>query len=249
LNQTPPFDPSAYGKHIASDYDRTSGRGDSSAEVASIAELSRGEAILEFGVGTGRLALPLVELGCRVAGIDGSAEMVQLLRQKRGGADFRVEIGDFAETRVDGEFGLVVLALNTIYALPSQRAQVRCFQNAARHLNLGGRFAVAAWLPAIGAYRNGSALRLVEQRDGEIVLEASEIFPATQRMNTNKVFLKTDSIKVFPANHRYAWPAEMDLMAELAGLELAYRWADWSKTPYADDSTAHVSVWQKVREG
>jgi SAM-dependent methyltransferase len=241
------FDPSEYGRNIASDYDETTGAADPSAEVAAIVELSQGAPILEFGIGTGRLALPLVERGHRVAGIEGSAEMVRLLRQKPGGADIPVEVGDFSETRVEGEFGLVVLTMNTVYALPSQQAQVRCFSNAARHLSLGGSFVVEAWLPDLGAYRQGHAVRLVRQQTGEVVIETSEIFPATQTMQTNKVYLTDDSVKVFPANHRYAWPAELDLMAELAGLKLTDRWADWSKNPYTDNSTAHVSVWRKVR--
>jgi SAM-dependent methyltransferase len=242
------FDPSAYGRNIASHYDQTSGIADSDVEVATIAELSRGEPILEFGIGTGRLALPLVESGHRVAGIDGSAEMVRLLRQKPRGAAIPVELGDFSEVRVEGQFGLVVLAMNTIYALPSQEAQVRCFHNATRHLSLGGLFVIEAWLPDLGAYRNGRSMRIYEHRDGEVVLEASEIFPARQFMQTNKIFLKSDSVKVFPANHRYAWPAELDLMAELAGMRLRHRWADWSKTAYGDESVAHVSAWEKVRE-
>jgi SAM-dependent methyltransferase len=240
------FDPGEYGRTIAGDYDDTTGAVDPGPELAAIAELSGGEPILELGIGTGRLALPLAARGHRVAGIEGSAEMVRLLRQKPGGADIPVEIGDFAETRVDGEFGLVVLTMNTIYALPSQAAQVGCFRNAARHLREGGAFVVEAWLPDLGAYRDGRAVRLVRQDDGVVILETSAISPATQTMRTNKVYLQNDSVKVFPANHRYAWPAELDLMAELAGMELAQRWADWSKAPYTDDSTAHVSIWRKV---
>jgi SAM-dependent methyltransferase len=241
------FDPAEYGRNIAGDYDETTGAADPAAEVAAIIELSQGAPILEFGIGTGRLALPLVERGHQVAGIEGSAEMVRLLRQKPGGADIRVEVGDFSETRVDGEFGLVVLTMNTVYALPSQQAQVRCFGNAARHLSLGGSFVVEAWLPDLGAYRQGHAVRLVRQDKGGVVIETSEISPATQTMQTNKVYLADDSVKVFPAKHRYAWPAELDLMAEMAGLELSERWADWSKNPYTDHATAHVSVWRKVR--
>jgi SAM-dependent methyltransferase len=247
LSDTPDFDPAEYGRNIADDYDETTGAADPTAELAAITELSRGEPILEFGIGTGRLALPLVARGHRVAGIEGSADMVQLLRQKPGGADLQVEVGDFSEARVDGEFGLVVLTMNTIYALPSQQAQVNCFRNAARHLRVGGSFVVEAWLPDMGAYRQGRALRLVRQEDGTVVLESSEISPATQTMQTNKIYLSTDSVKVFPANHRYAWPAELDLMAQLAGLELTQRWADWAKRPYTDDSTAHVSIWRKGR--
>lgn len=241
-----PFDPSAYGHNIAGDYDETTGRLEPAAEVAVLSELAGDEPILEFGIGTGRLALPLIELGHRVAGIDGSAEMAEKLRAKPGGAGIRVEVGDFSETQVEGQFGLVVLAMNTIYALPSQEAQVRCFRNAARHLRAGGLFVADAWIPDPGAFRDGRALRIVDLADGEVVIEVAQIHPATQQMTTNKVFLKADSVKVFPANHRYAWPAELDLMATLAGFALKYRWQDWTKSPYTDTSRAHVSVWEKL---
>ena len=247
MPDNPDFDPAEYGRNIADDYDETTGAADPAAELAAITELSQGEPILEFGIGTGRLALPLVARGHQVAGIEGSADMVQLLREKPGGAEIPVEVGDFSEARLDGEFGLVVLTMNTIYALPSQQAQVNCFRNAARHLRIGGSFVVEAWLADLGAYRQGRALRLVRHEDGAVVLESSEISPATQTMQTNKIYLSNDSVKVFPANHRYAWPAELDLMAQLAGLELTQRWADWAKHPYTDDSTAHVSIWRKVR--
>jgi SAM-dependent methyltransferase len=241
----PHFDPAAYGQRIAADYDDTTGRLDPTAELSLLTELTPSGSVLELGIGTGRLALPLQDRGYRVAGVDGSAEMVELLRSKPGGDRLQVVVGDFSRTTVPGEFDLVLLVMNTIYALPSQQAQLDCFANAAASLRSGGRFVVDAWIPDTGAFRDGRALRTVQHEDGYVVLEVAELHPAEQRMNTNKIFLRNDSVKVYPANHRYAWPSELDLMARLAGLSLEHRWGDWSKAPYGDHSTSHVSVWCK----
>jgi SAM-dependent methyltransferase len=238
------FDPSEYGRHIATSYDQTTGALDPAAELALLTELAGGGPVLEFGIGTGRLALPLAAHGLHVAGIDGSSEMVDQLRRKPGAEHIEVAIGDFAHTRVAGQFALVVIAMNTIFALPSQDAQVACFSNAAAHLGPGGRLVVDCWIPDVGAFRRGRGIRVVEIAAGRVVVEIGEIDPASQTMRTNKIFLESGSVQVHPANHRYAWPAEMDLMAQLAGLRLEHRWADHRKTPFTDASEAHVSVWR-----
>lgn len=240
------FDPSEYGRHIAASYDRTTGAVDPAAELALLTELAAGGAVLEFGIGTGRLALPLAAQGLSVAGIDGSPEMVEQLRGKPGGEHIEVVIGDFAHTRLAGSFALVVVAMNTIFALPSQAAQVACFRNAAAHLGPGGRFVVDCWIPDVGVFRRGRGLRIVEIAAGRVVLEVAEIHPATQTMRTDKVFLESGSVQVHPANHRYAWPSELDLMAQLAALQLEHRWADHRKSPFTDASEAHVSVWRSA---
>jgi SAM-dependent methyltransferase len=240
------FDPAAYGRHIAGDYDDTSGLLDPTAEIELLSELSGGLPILEFGIGTGRLAIPLAQRGHRVVGFEGAPEMAAILRSKAGGEEIPVIVGDFSQIAVEERFGLVALVMNTIYALPDQESQVRCFENAARHLRSGGVFVVDAWIPDPGAFRDGRAIRLVALTDGAATVELAEIHPAAQRMNTNKVFLRDGELKIFPANHRYAWPAELDLMARLAGMRLKHRWQDWVKTPFGDVSRSHVSVWEKV---
>jgi SAM-dependent methyltransferase len=213
--------------------------------VELLAELSGGGPVLEFGIGTGRLALPLAARGIAVSGIDGSPEMVEELRTKPGGADLPVVVGNFAETRVEGEFALVVLAYNTVFALPDQRAQVDVFRNAATHLAPGGRFVVEAWVPDPGAFRGGRAVRIVAIGEHEVQLEAAEVFPADQTMRTAKIRLADGGVRLLPAVHRYAWPAELDLMAELAGLAREHRWSDWSRAPFTDSSTTHLSVYRR----
>ncbi|MBB2912613.1 SAM-dependent methyltransferase [Streptosporangium becharense] len=238
------FDPSAYGRKIADVYDTTVEQLPTDAAVDRLHELADGGPVLEFGIGTGRLALPLAARGLAVAGVDGSAEMVEVLRSKPGGDRIPVTVGDFAATRVEGEFALVVLALNTIFALPSQDAQVNCFRNAAAHLRPGGRFVVEAWVPDPAAFRNGSALRLLSLSEDTVLAEAARLSTADQMMYTTKIRMTAGGLRLLPANHRYAWPAELDLMARLAGLEREHRWSDWTGTPFTDDSRTHVSVYR-----
>jgi SAM-dependent methyltransferase len=243
------FDPAAYGRFAARDYDELHTGLDPSAAADTLADLADGGPVVEFGIGTGRLALPLAERGLEVHGIDGSPEMAALLQRKQGGEDIPVVIGDFSKVAAGNDFALAVLAINTIYALPSQEAQVACFRNAARHLRPGGRFVVEAWVPDVGAFRNGTAVRPVQIHAGHVELEIARLHPATQRMLTTKVHMSDGDIRLIPANHRYAWPSELDLMAELAGMRLAYRWEDWKRTPFRDASTAHISVWEKPPVG
>ncbi|UBU18894.1 class I SAM-dependent DNA methyltransferase [Nonomuraea gerenzanensis] len=238
------FDPSAYGRSIADLYDVTVEGLPTGATVEQLHLLAGDGPVLEFGIGTGRLALPLAARGLQVSGIDGSPDMVEVLRSKPGGAAVRVVVGDFATTRVDGVFSLVALTTNTIFALPSQDAQVSCFRNAAAHLRPGGRFVVEAWVPDPAAFHRGASLRLLSLSEDVVVAEAARISPAEQLMATTKVRLTGEGIRLLPANHRYAWPAELDLMARLAGMEREHRWADWHRTPFGDDSRSHVSVYR-----
>ena len=243
------FDPSAYGRVTADDYDDLYAGLDPTAAVELLAELAAGGSVVEFGIGTGRLALPLAQRGLVVHGIEGSPKMAESLRRKPGGHALPVVIGDFAEVSAGTGFSLAVLVFNTVFALPSQDAQVRCFRNAAAHLRQGGRFVVEAWVPDVGSFRNGTAVRPVTVRDERVELEVARLQSATQTMWTTKVHLTDAGVRLVPANHRYAWPAEMDLMARLAGLRLEQRWSSWDREAFTDDSPAHVSVWRKVSDG
>ena len=240
-----PFDASEYGRHVAEVYDEAYAHLTPDAAVQRLAGLADGGPVCEFGIGTGRLALPLVARGLTVAGVEGSPEMVAGLRAKPGGDTVEVAVGDFTTTRVPGEFALVVLAFNTIFALPDQAAQVACFRNAAAHLRPGGRFVVEAWVPDPGAFRAGGALRPVRVTQDVVLLEAALLHPAEQRMTTTKVRFTDAGVQLMPANHRYAWPAELDLMAELAGLRREDRWEDWAGQPFTDHSREHVSVYRR----
>jgi SAM-dependent methyltransferase len=242
------FDAAEYGRHISAVYDSLADfafHTDTDATVALLAELANDGPVLEFGIGTGRIALPLAQRGLAVSGIDGSPDMLEQLGRKPGGSALTVAIGNFADTRIDGTFALAVLIANTIYALPSQDAQVQTFRNAAAHLRPGGHFVIEAWIPDVGDFHGGRALRILSIQDRRVVLEAIELDPVDQLMRTTKLFCGPDELHAFPANHRYAWPAELDLMAQLAGLHRVDRWEDWRRRPFTAASRHHVTVYAK----
>jgi SAM-dependent methyltransferase len=240
-------DTAEYGRHIADDYDAIYGEAFATDDaVEQLVTLADGGPVLELGVGTGRLALPLCERGLAVHGVDGSEQMLKLLDAKPGGDRVPTTLGDFSTVRVGppGGFSLVVLAINTIFALETQDAKVRCFETAAYHLGPNGRFVVEAWLPSdIPA---GSSLQPRKLSPGFVGIVAADHDPATQTLATTQVVLGGElGVRVFPVTHHYAWPMELDLMARLAGMTLEARWSDWSRSPFGPTSTNHVSVYRR----
>jgi SAM-dependent methyltransferase len=240
------YDASRYGASgIAADYDEIyAAEWDTDGAVESLALLADGRSMLELGIGTGRLALPLAARGVDVHGIDASQEMVDVLRAKPGGDRIPVTIGDFSEADAGRGFGLVALPANTMFALPDQAAQVRCFANAARHLGVGGTFVVEAWIPDVGAFRENRLVRPRLLSEHLMSIESVAHEPSVQRMRTTQAVFRDGSVRLYPANHRYAWPAELDLMGQLAGFVLAERWADWRGTAFGDTSRTHVSIYR-----
>jgi SAM-dependent methyltransferase len=243
-------DAAEYGTNIADDYDAIYANAfDTQGAVDRLALLADGGPVLELGVGTGRLALPLAERGLTVHGVDGSEQMLQLLRAKPGGARLPTTLGDFSEVRLEpaAQFSLVVLAVNTIFALADQEAQIRCFATAKYHLRPNGRFVIEAWIPE--NLPAGESLQRRKLSPGFIGIVAADHDPSTQTLSTTQIVLGgTVGVRVFPVVHRYAWPSELDLMARLAGLTLESRWADWSGTPIGPASTNHVSVYRRGSE-
>ena len=210
--------------------------------VDRLAELAGPGPALELGIGTGRIALPLARRGVAVQGIDLSKAMVARLRAKPGGAEIDVTIGDFATTTVEGPFALVYLVFNTINNLTTQAAQVACFRNAAAHLEPGGRFVVEVGVPALQRLPPGEthlAFRLSEAHWG-----IDEYDVVTQGFTSHHLRLVGGRAERVSIPFRYAWPAELDLMAQLAGMTLSARWGGWRREPFTGASTSHVSVWQ-----
>ena len=240
------FDPAAYGSSgIADEYDEMySDEWQTDEAVECLVQLANGGPVLEFGIGTGRLAIPLLQKGIEVHGVDGSAEMVSKLRQKPGGDRIAVAIGDFAHADAGRDFALVLLAVNTIFALPDQQAQVECFRNAARHLRPSGRFVIEAWVPDIAAFQDNQRVRPRIMQSDRMSIEVAQLDQVEQTMRTTQAVFSDGSVRLYPANHRYAWPAELDLMAQLAGLHREHRWADWTRSPFTSDSRAHVTVYR-----
>lgn len=207
--------------------------------VDALVELAAGGPVLELAIGTGRIALPLAARGVAVSGIDLSEPMVAELRRKPGGDAIPVTIGDMTATQVAGEFRVVYLVFSTIGNLVGQDLQVACFENAARHLGPGGRFVVELEVPALRRLPPGERFVVFDatERHGGI----DEYDPATQTLVSHHYGPTGHASMPF----RYAWPAELDLMARIAGLTLEHRWEDWSGAPFTGESTRHVSVWRK----
>jgi len=219
--------------------------------VAFLAALAGDGPALELAIGTGRIALPLAEGGVPVAGIDLSNAMVARLRAKPGGdeASIPVAIGDIASTRVRGagSFTLVYLVYNTITNLTTQDAQVACFANAALHLAPGGCFVIETFVPALRRLPPGA--RFVPFDVSDIHIGFDEYDVVSQGLVSHHVTFRDGSARLSSAPFRYVWPAELDLMARLAGMRLRERWADWSRAPFTDESPSHISVWEKAATG
>ncbi len=199
---------------------------------------------LEFAVGTGRVALALSERGVGVAGIELSRAMTQQLKAKPGSERIPVTIGDMATTRVDGTFGLVYLVYNTITNLLTQDEQVACFCNAAAHLEPGGFFVIEVFVPGLRRLPPGETLQTFDLSENHVGVDEYDV--VNQSLTSHHHYTGHNGRSaVFRSTHRYAWPAEYDLMARVAGLELHERWSDWHGTAFTADSTTHVSVWQK----
>ncbi|MER8842958.1 methyltransferase domain-containing protein [Mesorhizobium sp. M0913] len=212
--------------------------------VNLLAELAGGGRVLEFAIGTGRLALPLARRGVQVEGIELSRPMAARLRAKMGGAEIPVAIGDMARTRVAGQFSLVYLVFNTINNLASQDAQVACFQNAAAHLELGGRFLIEVGVPPLRRLPVGETMLAFDRSKTHWGIDEFDV--VNQTFSSHHIWLRDGICQRLSVPFRYAWPAELDLMARLAGLTLKERWSGWKREPFTQTSDKHISVWQKV---
>jgi SAM-dependent methyltransferase len=213
--------------------------------VTFLADTASGGAALEFGIGTGRVALPLSQRGVTVSGIDISADMVAQLRAKQGSEDIAVTVGDFAKTQVPGHFSLVYLVYNALSNLTTQDEQVECFQNAAHHLAPGGRFVIELWLPDLQRFPPGALALPFAVSPSHLGFD--EIDVASQQGVSHHYSIVGDRVALFDSPWRYAWPAELDLMARIAGLNLLARWADWDRSPFTSQSRKHISVWEQPR--
>lgn len=208
-----------------------------------LAALASDGAALEFGVGTGRLALPLRRRGVRVHGIDLSPEMVARLQAKPGADDVGVTIGDFATTHVDGSFRVAYLVRNTIMNLTTQDEQVACFRNAAAHLEPGGAFVIEVLIPGLQRLLPGERFQPFEVTPHHLGFD--EIDVATQRLVSHHFWMVDGRVETSSPPFRYVWPSELDLMAQLAGMILRERWSTWTRDPFTNDSREHISVWVK----
>jgi SAM-dependent methyltransferase len=213
--------------------------------VDFLARLSDGGPALELAIGTGRVAIPLADRGVEVSGIELSQPMVDRLHRKR--PDLPVVVGDMATATVPGEFALVYVVWNSLGNLGTQAEQVACFANAARHLRPGGHFVIELWIPGIRRLPPGQTAVPFHVGSHHVGFDTYDL---TTQQGTSHHFTRHDdgTTSYGASNFRYIWPAECDLMARLAGLELVQRLGDWSGTPFTQDSESHVSVWVKASD-
>jgi SAM-dependent methyltransferase len=236
-----------FGERVAAKYD------ESAAEmfhpevvdpvVDFLADLAGSGRALELGIGTGRIALPLARRGVAVHGIELSRAMVARLRAKPGGAEIGITIGDFATAAVDGTFSVAYVVFNTIANLTTQAAQVACFRNVAAHLEPRGCFVVELLVPELQRLPPGETLRVFHASPTHWGIDEFDV--ANQALTSHHFNLVDGHFELQSLPFRYAWPAELDLMAQLGGLNLRERWSSWKHDPFTSDSPTHISVWDK----
>ena len=219
--------------------------GTTEACVDLIADLAGEDDLLELAIGTGRIALPLAARGLSVSGFDASAEMLKILHDKPGGADVRTWVADMARFEVNQSFDFAYLVFNTLYNLTRQADQVACFRQVAKHLKPGGRFLVEAFMPNRETFENHQAVRTKHVSFDKVWLEAVQHDPIAQTLNYQRIRISKDATELKPLPMRYVWPAELDLMAALAGLKPVAYWGGWHKQPLTADSDMYVIMYER----
>ena len=236
-----------FDERVAARYDETSGdmfeRTAVEPVVDFLAALAGSGRALELGSGTGRIALPLAARGVAVHGIELSEAMTAKLREKPGGDAIEVTIGDFSSTTVDGTFRVAYLVYNTIQNLTTQAAQVACFRNVVAHLEPGGCFVIECMVPELRRLPPGETFHVFSGDGGSFGID--EYDTVTQGLISHHIEDVDGAIERTSMSFRYVWPAELDLMAELAGMSLRERWGGWNREPFTAESEGHVSVWEK----
>ena len=212
--------------------------------VDGLAELASNGPALEFGIGTGRVAVPLAARGVRVAGIDLSQPMIEQLRKKAAEATIPVVVGDMATADAPpGKYALVYLVFNTISNLLTQTAQIACFRNAARHLEPGGRFVIELWVPDLRRLPPGQQATVWRAEPGYMGIDTYDVLQQ-HVVSHHFTFDHGKYAQLFRSRHRYVWPSELDLMAQLAGFELEARYENWSGAAFTAESRSHVSIYR-----
>jgi SAM-dependent methyltransferase len=239
-----------FDERVAARYDESSADMFEPAVVDPVldflVELAGNGRALELGIGTGRIAVPLAQRGVSVHGIDMSQAMVARLRAKPGGDDIGVTIGDFATTTVDGTFSLAYLVFNTILNLTTQAGQVACFRNVAAHLEPGGCFVIEVGVPELQRVPPGETFHVFHVSETRWGIDEYDV--ANQGLISHHFEIVDGRLERNSVPFRYTWPAELDLMAQLAGMTLRERWSGWKREPFTSESRKHVSVWEKLRD-
>ncbi len=235
-----------YGERVAGVYDEWHSDVDPHS-IDLLAALAGDGRALELGIGTGRMALPLAAKNVDVAGIDASMSMVERLKSKPGSERLKVINGNFADVRIEGDFQLVYVVFNTFFALGSQEDQVRCFRNVGGHLTDSGCFLIEAFVPDLNRFTGGQVNWATKVTEERVELDAGQHDSVAQRVISQKVVITDGNVRLYPVQIRYAWPSELDLMAQLAGLRLRERFSSWERAPFDSSSGKHISIYERAK--
>jgi SAM-dependent methyltransferase len=232
-----------YGEQFAEIYDLWQ-RGDAAECVENLARLAVGRSILELGVGTGRIALPLVAKGFCVSGVDNSAKMLEKLRAKENGDRISIACGDFADIPFEGQFDLIYAVGWSFNYLLSQTDQIRCFRNVSRKLSTRGLFVIETVAPGKWIFEGGVVGAAADLMPESVTLYSRNTDHTQQIVNVVQVFLDNKDVKVYRERYRLVWPSELDLLAEMTGLRLVERWGSWKRSPVNADGSAQISIYE-----
>lgn len=236
------YEQRTYGEDIAEVYDQLYTDVDPEC-IGLLAQLAGHGPALELGIGTGRIALPLIERGIPLEGIDASEAMVAKLRAKPHGSDITVHMGSFERIDIERKFSLIYIVFNTFFNLPSQDHQIACLRSVSRHLASGGHFLIEAFVPDLARFVDFQSVRLIGFSDQGVRIDVAQLDPVGQRVESRHLILSEKGIHTYPVVLRYAWPSELDLMARIAGLSLQDRWGSWSREQFTRTSARHISVY------
>ena len=237
-------DSAVYGDTWAPIYDEVHAQHDPTATVEVLAQLAGTGKALELGIGTGRVAIPLAARGVAVAGIEASQAMLDRMRAKPGGAAIPVTLGDFTDVAVDGEYAVIYIVFSTLYGLLTQSAQIACVRNAAARLAPGGVFVFEGFVPDPARFTANQRTQVNTIEPTRVDLLFTRHDPVQQRVASQRVVVGPQGMQLFPAEVRYVWPSELDLMAQLAGLRLRERWGDWRRGPYTG-SGGNIAIYER----
>jgi SAM-dependent methyltransferase len=245
------YEHSTYGDRIAAVYDQFHSHSPvarfTDATVEFLASIAGKRRVLELGIGTGRIAVPLAAKGLKVFGIDASEKMVEKMREKPGGDAIPVVLGNFADVKIGGQFSLIYVVFSTFFALLSQEEQVRCLQRVARHLTAEGAFVMEAFVPDPSRFDRGQRVGALDVDTDRVRLEVTRHDPTTQSIRSAHIEVsESGSLLLYPVQLRYAGPVELDLMARLAGMRLRGRYGGWNGEPFNAASQVHVSVYELI---
>ncbi|MEU7804375.1 class I SAM-dependent methyltransferase [Micromonospora arborensis] len=237
-------DPGLFGRLWAAGYDDGGTNPDPAPAVDFLADLADGGPVLELAIGTGRVALPLAERGLAVHGVEASEEMLAQLRAKPGGDQIPVVVADMADVPVTGEFRLAYLVFNTLFNLVDAERQADCFRNVARVLSPGGAFVIETFVPDPRSFDSDEQVQVRAVTEDSATIRLHRYDRPAQRFIRQTITFDADGVHLKPFAMRYAWPHQIDEMAQQAGLRLTERYADWHRRPFQADSPSHISVYR-----